>query len=218
TNSPFWPCDRPEEVAYLLLLGSHPDPNPPAKLTGDEVVPTNGRSMVALGRGIIHGEGQITHANGLDLGLKGKIRFFYTPEIVGAPGTDRVFAKLFAAWLAQRPPSADVVSTALHIAATHRAPEMLPIARRYAANDFDPKRDIPPLVTIKALECVAQVGTRADRPLFERHFSDTTNVAAIDKPLPGGGRDYYRPAPVRETTHLRDTALGLALLLHGVNP
>ena len=38
-KSPPWPCDRPEEVAYLLLLGSYPDNNPPEKLTGDEIVP-----------------------------------------------------------------------------------------------------------------------------------------------------------------------------------
>ena len=77
-KSPAWPCDRPEEVAYLLLLGSHPDPNPPAKLTGDEVVPANGRGTAYLGRGIIFGEGQITHANGLTLGLEGK--WLVTPQ------------------------------------------------------------------------------------------------------------------------------------------
>ena len=68
-KSPPWPCDRPEEVAYLLLLGSYPDNNPAAKLTGDEVVPTNVRGNVEfLGRGIIFGEGQITHANDKRLG------------------------------------------------------------------------------------------------------------------------------------------------------
>ena len=216
-KSPPWPCDRPEEVAYLLLLGSHPDKNPPAKLVGDEVVPTDLRGGVEfLGRGIIFGEGQITHANGLDLGLEGKWLVWQTSPAVA--GTDRVFAKLFAAWFAQRTPSSGVVPRGFLTAFRYRVPEILPLARRYAANDFEPKRDVPPLATIAALELVAQLGTRADLPLFERHFGDETKVAAIDKPRDDGARDYYRPAPLTETTQLRDVALGLALLLHGGNP
>jgi RNA polymerase sigma factor (sigma-70 family) len=217
-KSPAWPCDRPEEVAYLLLLGSYPDNNPPAKLTGDEIVPPNLRGVEFLGRGIIFGEGQITHANGLPLGLDGKIRFFNAPEIVGAAGTDRVFAKLFAAWLARRDPASEVVPRGFRIAAGHQLRELLPVARRIAANDFEPKRDVPPIATIAALEVVAQLGTRADLPLFERHLGDETNVAAVDKPRSDGAMDYYRPAPLTETTQLRDVALGLALLLHGANP
>jgi hypothetical protein len=217
-KSPAWPCDRPEEVAYLMLLGSHPDPNPPAKLEGDEIVPQNLRGTEFLGRGIIRGEEQILHANGLSLGLDGRIRFFNAPEIVGAPGTDRVFARLLAAWLARRDPSSEVVPRGFRIASGRRVAEILPVARRYAANDFRPKRDVPPLVTITALEVVAQLGTRADLPLFERHFGDETNVVAVDKPRDDGARDYHRPPPVTGTTQMRDVALGLALLLHGANP
>src|SRR5439155_26399917 len=110
-----WPCDRPEEVAYLLLLGNYPDDNPPAKLTGDEIVPGNLRGVEFLGRGIIHGEGQIVHARGVDLGLEGKWLVWQTSPAVA--GTDRVFAKLFAAWLAQRPPSAEVIPNAFRTAA-----------------------------------------------------------------------------------------------------
>ncbi len=216
-KSPQWPCDRPEEVAYLLLLGSYPDNNPPAKLTGDEICPTSLRNTDFLGRGIIHGEGQITHANGLSLGLDGKIRFFNAPEIVGAVGTDRVFAKLFAAWFVRRDPSSEVVPRGFRIVSGQRVPEILPFARRIAANDFEPKRDVPPIATIAALELVAQDGTRADLPLFERHFGDKTNVAAVDKPR-ADAIDYHRPAPLKDTTQLRDVALGLALLLHGENP
>jgi RNA polymerase sigma factor (sigma-70 family) len=211
-KSPPWPCDRPEEVAYLLLLGSYPEKDPPAKLTGDEVVPTNLRNTAFLGRGIIRGEEQILHANGLSLGLAGRIRSFNGPEIVGAVGTDRVFARLFVAWLGQRSPSSEVVPRGFRHA--HGLPEVLPLARRYAANDFKPKRDVPPLATIAALERVAQLGTRADLPLFERHFGDETNVATIDKPINDGVLDY----PLTESIQMRDVALGLALLLHGANP
>src|SRR5205823_10405418 len=110
------------------------------------------------------------------------------------------------------------VLPAFRIAVGQRVAEILPLARRYAANDFEPKREVPPSATIAALELVAQLGTRADLPLFERHFGDETNVAAVDKPRTDGAWDYYRPAPLTETTQLRDVALGLALLLHGANP
>jgi hypothetical protein len=154
----------------------------------------------------------------LSLGLEGKIRFFNAPEIVGAAGTDRVFVRLFAAWLARRDPGSEVVTRGFRIAAGRRVAEVLPLARHYAANDFEPKREVPRNATIAALEVVAQLGTRADLPFFDRHFGDETNVAAVDKPRTDGARDYHRPAPVTETTQLRDVALGLALLLHGANP
>lgn len=212
-KNPPWPCDRPEEVAYLLFLGSYAD-IPMTKLVGDEIVPQNLRNTAFLGRGIIRGEEQIIHANGLALGLEGKIRFFNAPEIVGAAGTDRVFAKLFVAWLARHDPASPVVPRGLRVVGR----ELLPFARRIAANDFEPKREIPPLATITALEMVARFGTRADLPLFERHFGDETNVATADKPRDDGARDYYRSPPVIDTTQLRDVALGLALLLYGNNP
>ncbi len=212
---PEWPCNRGEEVAYLLLLGSYPD-SPPKELTGDEIVPKSLRNTEFLGRGIICGEGQITHARGLALGLQGELldtsKGINAPVIAGATGTDRVFAKLFVAWLVRRDPSSDVVPTAFRISSMQRVPEILPLARKYAANDFEPKREVPANATIAALELVAQIGTRADLPLFERHFSDKTQVATERET-----RD-FSPLPPPNTTELRDVALGLALLLHGGNP
>jgi RNA polymerase sigma factor (sigma-70 family) len=219
-NTPPWPCDRPEEVAYLMFLGSYAD-DPTTKPVGDEIVPQNLRNVEFLGRGIIRGEGQITHAVGLERGLEGKPQDASKedrPVAAGAEGTDRAFAKLFAAWLARRDPASEAVPAAFRRALAYRIPEALPVARRYAANDFEPKRGVPPLATITALEVVAQFGTPADRPLFERHFGNETNVAAIDKPRDDGARDYYRPAPLTDTTQMRDVALGLALLLHDGTP
>jgi hypothetical protein len=95
---------------------------------------------------------------------------------------------------------------------------VLPLARRFAANDFEPKRKVPPAATIAALVVIAQLGTRADLPCFERHFGDETNVAAVDPPRADGARDSDHPAPLRETIQLRDVSLGLALLLQGANP
>jgi RNA polymerase sigma factor (sigma-70 family) len=214
---PEWPCNRGEEVAYLLLLGSYPD-TPPAKLVGDEVVPTSLRNTAFLGRGIICGEGQIPHARGLALGLGGELldtaKGINAPVVAGAAGTDRVFAKLFAAWFVRRDPGAKFVPLCFRIALMKRVPEILPLARRYAANDFEPKREIPHNATIAALELVAQLGTRADLPLFERHFGDETKVATKQEEQSGD----FLPLPLPNTTQLRDVALGLAVLLHGGNP
>jgi RNA polymerase sigma factor (sigma-70 family) len=214
--TPEWPCNRGEEVAYLLLLGSYPDPSPPAKLEGDEIPPKSLRNTTFLGRGIICGEGQITHARGLALGLQGELldtsKGVNAPAVAGAPGTDRVFARLLAAWLVRRDPSSEVVPPAFRIASMQRVLEIVPIARRYAANDFEPRREVPPTSTIAALELVARVGKRADLPLFERHFGDETQVATVAETR------NYQPLPPPYTTQLRDVALGLALLLHGGNP
>jgi RNA polymerase sigma factor (sigma-70 family) len=114
--NPEWPCNRGEEVAYLLLLGSYPDNNPPAKLVGDEIIPTNLRNTDFFGRGIICGEGQILHARGLYLGLEGKLldtsKGINPPAVAGAAGTDRVFVKLLAAWHVRRDPSSEVYKKA----------------------------------------------------------------------------------------------------------
>jgi len=221
TKNPPWPCDRPEEVAYLLLLGSHLDTNPPAKLSGDEVPPTNLRNVEFLGRGIIRGEEQIVHARGLELGLEGKWLVWQTSPAVA--GTDRVFARLFLAWLIERDPASQVVPRAFRVALPQSEREtrertILAFARRIAANDFQPKREIPPITTITALEMVARFGTRADLPLFERYFGDETNAAAADKARSDGAMDYYRPAPLLDSTQMRDVALALALLLHRASP
>src|SRR5262249_27246468 len=203
-------------VAYLLLLGSHPDANPAAKPVGDEVVPTNLRNTEFLGRGIIYGEGQIPHARGLAMGLEGKYldtgKGIDAPMVAGAAGTDRVFAKLFAAWFVRRDPAAEFVPLCFRIASMQRVPEFLPLARRFAANYFEPIRRVPPNATIAALELLAQRGTRTDLPLFERHFGDETRVATDRE-----DRRYF-PLPPPITTQLRDVALGLALLHHGRNP
>jgi RNA polymerase sigma factor (sigma-70 family) len=139
-RNPEWPCNRGEEVAYLLLLGSHPDKNPPAKLVGDEIVPTNLRNTSFEGRGIICGEGQILHARGLELGLEGKLldtsKGSYPPAVAGAAGTDRVFVKLLAAWHVRRDPSSEIFKRAKALLAAQK-----PKAEPPAAPKSDPKPD-----------------------------------------------------------------------------
>ena len=142
-RNPVWPCNRGEEVAYLLLLGSHPEENPPAKLVGDEVVPTNLRNTDFLGRGIVCGEGQILHARGLYLGLEGELldtsKGSYPPAVAGAAGTDRLFVKLLAAWHVRRDPSSEVFERAKALLDAQK-----PKAEPPAAPKSDPKPDTKP--------------------------------------------------------------------------
>ncbi len=199
---PVWPCDRGEEVAFLLLLGSYPNTAsiPPANDPGR--------------REFDAGEGRIHFARGLELGLQGKM-WEDTLTLRPAPGktaegTDRVFAKLLAAWLEHREPAADVVPDSLWLAARHGAKEVLPFARIIAADKFPHDREPPRQLYAAALAVVARVGTREDLPLFEKYFKDESVIATFE--LEGektGGKG---------ATQLRDAAFGLALVLHGEDP
>jgi RNA polymerase sigma factor (sigma-70 family) len=197
---PIWPCDAAEEAAYLLLLGSHPgtaSARPPG-MTGEEL------------RRWDEGEGRIHFARGLELGLNNEV-VVLTPDnraltFATLPGTDQVFARLLAAWLPHRDdPTA--LGRCLRFATQHRCAELLPFARLLAADKVARGRELPVRVYLAALGLVAQLGTPADLPLFERYFGDKT----IDP------TDALPPAsPVK--TQARDTAVALAVLLCGRDP
>jgi RNA polymerase sigma factor (sigma-70 family) len=199
---PVWPCDRGEEVAFLLLLGSYP--NTATIPPGND--PARGKFDA--------GEGRIHFARGLELGLQGKmledtLAFRPAPGKT-AEGTDRVFAKLLASWLEHREPAADVVPDSLWLAARHGAKEVLPFARVVAADKFPHDREPPRRLYAAALALVARVGTREDLPLFEPYFKDESVIATFE--LEDG------KTGSKGATQLRDAAFGLALVLHGEEP
>jgi RNA polymerase sigma factor (sigma-70 family) len=198
-----WPCDRDDEVAYLMLLGSYPET---ASARGPGADPDFMRFM--------DGEGRIPYARGLTLGLRGK-RFSLPPtdvEPIAPPaGTDRVFARLLKAWLDCREPTQDVVPPCLWLAATHGAKEILPLARIIAEDKFQFDREPSPQLYAAALAVVARFGTPADVPLFERHFKNEMVVATLasEDPKSNGSRG---------SAQLRDVAAGLTLVLLGEDP
>jgi RNA polymerase sigma factor (sigma-70 family) len=199
---PVWPCDRGEGVAFLLLLGSHP--NTASIPPGND--PARGKFDA--------GEGRIHFARGLELGLQGKILDsgpgFQPEPVKAAEGTDRVFAKLLAAWLEHREPAADVVPNCLWLAARHGAKEVLPFARIIAADKFLHDREPARRLYAAALALMARVGTREDLPLFEQYFQDESVIATFE--LEDG------KTGSKGATQLRDAAFGLALVLHGEDP
>jgi RNA polymerase sigma factor (sigma-70 family) len=205
---PVWPCDCGDEVAFLLFLGSYPN---------TASIPSGGDPAR---RPFDAGEGRIHFARGLPLGLQGKILEAWPPEfqpepVAATPGTDRVFARLLAAWLEHREPAAAVVPECLWLAARHAAQEVLPFARTIAADRFLHDREPPRRLYAAALAVVARFGTREDRPLFERFFKDESVIATfeLEGPNPVGAKVDGKGA-----TQLRDAAAGLALVLHGEDP
>jgi RNA polymerase sigma factor (sigma-70 family) len=209
---PVWPCDRADETAYLLLLGSYAG-TASARPAGQD------RDFQAFS----DGEGRVPFARGLPLGLQGKmleigleIRTKFRPdEVAATPGTDRVFARLLAAWLGRRELASDVVPPCLWLAARHGAKEVLPLARTVAADEFIHKREPPPQLYAAALAVVAAFGTPDDLPLFERHFKDDMVVARFEF---SGANPVGAKTDGTGTAQVRDVAAGLALVLHGENP
>ena len=196
---PVWPCDRGEETAYLMLLGSYPGTEKSlSRCAGEE------------GRLFLHGEGRIHFARGLELGLRGKMLeqgLKFRPDPVdAAPGTNRVFAKLLGSWLARRTEPA-AIYCAFELAVKWRAADVLATARTMAAD-----KDRVPEARCAALHAVAQFGTTADLPLFAPLYDDSTAIVVPPAPQKTG----LGPRSRRMT--VRDHAVGLALLLCNQDP
>jgi hypothetical protein len=196
---PVWPCDRGEEVAYLLLLGSYPGTESAKPKDATE------------GQQFSDGEGRIHFARGLELGLQGKMLDIlsgkFRPDAVAVmAGTDRVFAKLLGAWIARRDdPTA--VYRGFELAVKYRASDVLPAARTVAGD-----KDRGGEVRCAALAAVAQFGAPADLPLFAPLFDDATQMVIAPSPVPQG----MGPRSRRPKVH--DRAIALALLLCDRDP
>lgn len=203
---PVWPCDRGEEVAYLMFLGSYPD----TASTPPKIDPAR--------RHFGAGESRIHFGHGLELGLQGKMlknTVWHAELTTATPGTDRVFSRLLAAWLGRRELTADVVPNSLWLAARYGASDVLPLARTIAADKFPRDRKPAPQLYAAALAVVARCGAWEDRPLFERYFGDEAVLVAfeLEGPHPAGTKIDGKGA-----TQLRDAATALALVFHGEDP
>jgi hypothetical protein len=192
-----WPCDTADEAAYLLLLGSYPG----AERAADE----------GEARHFTTGEHQLLAARGLPLGLQSKEivpgpNHHYDETAALAPGSDRAFAKLLAAWLTRRNEQT-LVFHGVRLAVAHRAPEVLPVARTLASG----ARSVVTRAT--ALAAVAQFGEPRDLPLFEALFDESALVLTQEPSVPPGATP-----PPTIAVQVRDKALGLALLLCDRDP
>lgn len=195
---PVWPCDTPDQVAFLLFLGSYPGTDGPLPKENEFV-------------GLAGSEARVTYARGLRLALEGK-------EIAPGPnnhydatkplpeGSAKAFAKLLAAWLPRRTEPSPLFH-GFELALASGATDVLPAARAIAG---DAER--PVASRLAALAPVAQFGEASDLKLFAPLFDDKTQLVIPPPPQNGNGMPRSR-RPV-----VADRAIGLALLLTDRDP
>lgn len=198
---PVWPCDTPDQTAFLLFLGSYPGTDGP--------LPNEEKFGAFIG--LANSEARVTYARGLPLALEGK-------EIAPGPnnkydataalpdGSAKAFAKLLAAWLPRRAEPSPLFH-GFELALAHGATDVLPAARAIAA---DAER--PVASRLAALAAVAQFGDASDLKLFAPLFDDKTQLVIPPPPQNGDARPRSR-RPV-----VADRAIGLALLLTDRDP
>src|SRR5262249_34651718 len=111
--------------------------------------------------------------------------------------TPPALRRLFVAWLATRT-DPEPIATALVNALLYNFPELLPLARAYAAND-----KLAPRARGFALLAVGLYGKPADLPLLEKAFADSRVFHTT--------RAQQRPVEVQ----VSDVAIASALHLYG---
>src|SRR5262249_33211154 len=123
---PVRPCDAADETVYLLFLGTFPGTE--RVIEGD----TEPREVVPA-------EHRLIQANGMSNGVKGEAlvveKNLYDGTVAAlAPGSDRVFGKLLAAWLPRRN-DPTTLHCGFECAVQNGAPEVLAFARAMAADE-----------------------------------------------------------------------------------
>lgn len=204
---PIWPCDEPEEVAYLLLLGGYKstDPNYPLSYSKPE------------DRQFADGESRIRHARGLGLGFRGK-RLDIDPKKrdraieVDDGGKDanesgRVMLKLLGQWLEQRN-LWSIVSEHLKGLSLDQQKQLLPIARRVIAD-----KDAPILCRAAWIGVVRQFGDKSDAVRLAVLFDDKTGMDWPSTTRFGDG-----PGNIINQAQVREVAIGSAIFLRGRDP
>lgn len=121
--------------------------------------------------------------------------------------------RIFTVWHTRRD-AADTLDRSFHGAVFHGIEEVLPFARLIAEDKFPRDREFPVKTYLAALAAVAQFGTPADLPLFEKWFNDKTEVERVRTTgtIPLG----EEAKPV--VAQARDYAIGLAVLLRNRDP
>jgi hypothetical protein len=204
---PIWPCDQPEEVAHLLLLGSYPGSDAKFPLSysdkGD--------------REFSDGEGRIRHGRGLGLAFQGKRldidpkkldRSIVVDDKVGnAAESGRVMLLLLGHWLEQRN-CWPIVSEHLKGLSDDQLKKLLPFCRRVIAD-----KNAPMLCRAAWISVLRRFGEKDDAALLTPLFADKSGMDWPSTTRFGDGRgNLINQAEVREV------AIGSAIFLRGRDP
>jgi RNA polymerase sigma factor (sigma-70 family) len=229
-----WPCDPAHQAAYLLFLGSFPGTESALPEDRDSSGPDSDKQLYTTGESqLLSARGLKLGLQGQEITLSPKGTFNdpgafakssikpldvdpaeltkSTLKLSGraaafALGTDRVFAKMLAAWLARRTEQT-TLCCGFELAINHRAVEVLPVARAIAAD-----KNRSAAARCAGLLVVVLFGTPADLPLFVPLFEDKTFFVSQRGDVAPGVKS---PLMIAEA---RDYAIGLALLLCDRDP
>lgn len=204
---PIWPCDQPEDVAYLLLLGSYKNTDPKYPLSFQD----------AQDRFFADGESRVRHARGLGLAFRGK-RLDIDPKKrdrsieVDDNGNDasesaRVMLKLLGQWLEQRN-LWKVVSEHLEGLSAEQQKQLLASARRVIVD-----KESPILRRAAWISVVRRFGDKSDAIRLAPLFADKTGIDWPSTTRFGDG-----PGNIINQAQVREVAIGSALFLRGRHP
>lgn len=204
---PIWPCDQPEEVAYLLLLGSHANSDPKDPLSYQKLDD----------RQFADGESRICHGRGLGLAFRGK-RLDIDPKKrdraveVDDNGKDaaesgRVMLKLLGEWLEKRNLWA-IVTEHLKGLTLDQQRQLLPVARRVIAD-----KQSPILCRASWIGVARRFGDKSDALRLAALFDDKTGMDWPSTTRFGDG-----PGNLINQAQVREVAIGSAIFLCGHNP
>jgi hypothetical protein len=204
---PIWPCDQPEEVAYLLLLGAYKATDPKGPLSYQKIED----------RQFADGEGRIRLARGLGLAFQGK-RLDIDPKkrdraiVIDDQGGDaaesaRVMLILLGHWLEQRN-LWSIVSEHLRGLSSEQEKRLLPSARRVIAD-----KDVPILCRAAWIRVLRRFGDKSDAIRLAPLFADKTGMDWPSTTRFGDG-----PGNLINQAQVREVAIGSALFLRGRDP
>lgn len=204
---PIWPCDLPEEVAFLLLLGSYKNTDPTYPLSYQDMPSRHfaeGESRVRFGRGLV----LAFQGKRLEIDPKKGDRSIEVDDGGGnASESARVMLLLLAHWLEQRNLWI-VASEHVSVLSTDQRKTLLPFARRVLAD-----KNAAVLCRAFWVSIVRRFGDKTDVPLLTPLFDDKTGMDWATTNRFGEG-----PGNVINQAQVREVAIGSAIFLRGRDP
>jgi hypothetical protein len=204
---PIWPCDQPEEVAYLLLLGSYKATDPTEPLSFHKAQDrqfADGESRIRAGRGL----GLAFQGTRLDIDPKKLDRAIVIDDKGGnSADSARVMLMLLGHWLEQRN-LWKIVAEHLRGLSAEQEKQFLPFARRVIAD-----KEAPILCRAAWIRILRRFGDKSDAVRLAPLFADKSGMDWPSTTRFGDG-----PGNLINQAQVREVAIGSALFLRGRDP